>query len=239
MTALLGLATRLGLARLLLITGTRSAEGDLAEFVDAGFAGGVDLIQLRDPDADEAELLAALEVMREVGSRYQGLVSAYESGPLAERFSADLLHLPERGDPAAKARGYLHRWALIGRSCHSRGQIEAALADSDVNYLTVGPAFGGLPGPEAGLALVRYAAQVAPPGDPSAKPWFAVGGITEANLDEVLAAGARRIAVSRAITDASDAEAAAMALKDRLRHAWNEDPAMQNLTLKVFHTPVK
>lgn len=239
MTALLGLATRLGLARLLLITGTRSAEGDLAEFVDAGFAGGVDMVQLRDPDADEAELLAALKVLREVGYRYQGLVSVYESGPLAERFSADLLHLPERGDPAVKARGYLHKWALIGRSCHSFAQIDAAVADPDVNYLTVGPVFGGLPGPEDGLELVRYAARVASPGDPAAKPWFAVAGITVANLDEVLAAGARRVAVSRAITDAADPEAAAMALKDRLRHAWNEDPAMQNLTLKVFRSPVK
>ena len=101
MTALLGLATRLGLARLLLITGTRAEAGDLAEFVDAAFAGGVDLMQLRDPEASEAELLAALNVMREVGYRYQGLVSVFESGPLAESFAADLLHLPERGDPAA------------------------------------------------------------------------------------------------------------------------------------------
>lgn len=236
MTALLGLATRLGLARLLLITGTRREAGDLAEFVDAAFAGGVDLMQLRDPDADQAEQLAALKVMREVGYRYQGLVSAFESGPLAESFSADLLHLPERGAPAAEARGYLHKWALIGRSCHSRGQIDAALADADVNYLTVGPVFGGLPIGNGGLDLVRHAAEVLPPSDPNAKPWFAVGGVTAANLDEVLAAGARRIAVSRAITDAADPEAAAMALKERLRRAWNEDPAMQNLTLKLFRS---
>lgn len=58
--------------------------------------------------------------------------------------------------------------------------------------------------------------------------------MTAANLDEVLAAGARRVAVTRAITEAEDAEAAAMALKDRLRRAWNEDPEMQGLTLKVF-----
>lgn len=234
-TALLGLATRLGLARLLLITGTRSEESDLAEFVDACFAGGADLVQLRDPDADQAALLAALKAIREVGYRYQGLVSVYESVPLAEQFQADLLHLPERGDSAAQARGHLHQWALIGRSCHSRAQIDAAVADPDVNYLSVGPVHGGLPPGDGGLALVRYAAQVAPPSDPKSKPWFAVGAITASNLDEVIAAGARRIAVSRAITDASDPEAAAMALKDRLRHVWNEDPAMQSLTLKVFH----
>lgn len=236
MTALLGLATRLGLARLMLITGTRAEVGDLAGFVDAGFAGGVDLVQLRDPDKDDVALLAALKVMREVGYRYQGLVSVYDSGALAEQFEADLLHLSERGEKAAAARAHLHQWGLIGRSCHSATQIDAALADPDVNYLTVGPVYGGLPMGDAGLALVRHAARVAPPSSVDAKPWFAVGGITAANLDEVLDAGARRVAVSRAITEADDPEAAAMALKDRLRHLWNEDPAMQNLTLKMFQS---
>lgn len=233
MTALLGLATRLGLARLLLITGTRSEEGDLDSFVDAAFAGGVDIMQLRDLGADDDALLAALTVMRNAGHRYQGLVSVYESSRLAERFSADLLHLPERGEVARKARRRLHQWALVGRSCHDEAQVDAALADPDVNYLTVGPVFAGLT-PDCGLELVRYATKVAPPSDPSAKPWFAVGGVTAATLDTVLAAGAKRIAVSRAITSAHDPEAAAIALKDRLRHAWNADPAMQALTLQVF-----
>ncbi|MGC3995822.1 MAG: thiamine phosphate synthase [Propionicimonas sp.] len=233
MTALLGLATRLGLARLLLISGAREDEGDLAEFADASFAGGVDIMQLRDPSADDEALLAALRVMRKAAQRYQGLVSVYQSGPLAQEFQADLLHLPERGDTAARAREYLHEWALVGRSCHSAEQVDAALADPDVNYLTVGPVFGGLT-PDSGLDLVRYAASVAPPSDASAKPWFAVGGITAGTLDKVLSAGARRIAVSRAVTAAGNPEAAAISLKDRLRHAWNTDPAMANLTLQVF-----
>lgn len=235
-TALLGIATRLGLARLLLITDTRSEQSDLAEFVDAAFAGGVDILQVRDNDADEVALLEALGRAREVALRYQGLVGAFESIELAEDFKADLLHLSERGPAAAVARPHLHEWAVIGRSCHSRAQIDAALADPDVGYLTVGPVYDGFPSAHGGLALVRYAAQVAPPGNPAAKPWFAVGGVTRTNLDEVLAGGARRIAVSRAISDAADPEAAAMALKDRLRRAWNEDPAMQSLTLKLFRS---
>jgi thiamine-phosphate pyrophosphorylase len=233
MTALLGLATRLGLARLLLITGTRTEQADLPAFADACFAGGVDLMQLRDPSADHDQLLTALTAMRKVALHYQGLVAVYGSAPLAQEFGADVLHLPERGIPAAEARGYLHEWALVGRSCHSRGQVDAALADPNVNYLNVGPVFGGLT-QDGGLDLVRHAAEVAPPGDAASKPWFAVGGITAGTLDQVLAAGARRISVSRAITSASDPEAAAISLKDRLRHAWNEDPAMANLTLQVF-----
>lgn len=234
MTALLGIATRLGLARLLLITDTRSEQGDLSEFADAGFAGGVDIVQLRDPDATPESAVAALRVLREVAQRYQGLVSVYESVDQAREFNADLLHLSERGPAAASARPALHQWALIGRSCHSPEQVDAALADEQVNYLTVGPVYGALPGPGGGLDLIRYAAGAAAPGSLSSKPWFAVGGVTVQNLDEVLAAGARRVAVTRAISDAADPEAASVALKDRLRRAWNEDPAMQSLSLKVF-----
>ena len=227
----MGLATRLGLARLLLITGTRSGPDDLAGFADAAFSGGVDLLQLRQTGAEEDELLACLQALRAVAYRYQGLVSAYESGHLAQRFDADLLQLPERGMSAAKARDFLHEYALVGRSCHGPSAIDAALADPQVDFLTVGPVF---PDAGPGLALVRYAEQAAPPSDPAAKPWFAITGITIDNLDQVLAAGARRVAVSRAITEADDPAAAAHALKDRLRRAWNDDPAMQDLTLKMF-----
>lgn len=233
MTALLGLATRLGLARLLLITGARTEQGDLPEFADACFAGGVDLMQLRDPSADHDHLLTALTVMRSAALRYQGLVAVYESGPLAKEFGADVLHLPERGIPASEARGYLHEWALIGRSCHTREEVNAALADPNVHYLNVGPVFAGLTA-DGGLDLVRYTAEVAPPGALASKPWFAVGGITAGTLDQVLSAGARRISVSRAITSADDPEAAAISLKDRVRHAWNDDPAMAHLTLELF-----
>lgn len=234
MTALLGLATRLGLARLLLMTGTRSGDGDLEEFIDACFAGGVDMVQLRDPAATADQLLAALQVMRSVGYRYQGLVSVYDSTSLAQRFGTDLLHLSAHGEKAARARRHLHQYALIGRSCHSVAEIDAAVADPDVNYFTAGPVFEPSGTGRDGLDLVRHATAVASPGDPEAKPWFAITGITVDNLDDVLAAGARRIAVSRAITEADDHEAAAHALKERLRKAWNEDPVMADLTLKMF-----
>jgi thiamine-phosphate pyrophosphorylase len=68
----------------------------------------------------------------------------------------------------------------------------------------------------------------------SAKPWFAIGGINAENLDEVLAAGARRVCVVRPITQASDPEAAARALSDRLREAWQRDPAMERYTFAAL-----
>jgi thiamine-phosphate pyrophosphorylase len=64
--------------------------------------------------------------------------------------------------------------------------------------------------PAVGAALVRYAAAHA------AVPFFAIGGLNEANVDEVLDAGARRIVVLRAIADADDPEGAARALRAKL-----------------------
>jgi len=84
----------------------------------------------------------------------------------------------------------------------------------DVDYFCVGPCWPTptKPGREApGLDLVRAVAGMRPE-----KPWFAIGGIDEARLGEVLEAGARRIVVVRAITDASDPAAAARRLKSDL-----------------------
>ncbi|NUT47887.1 MAG: thiamine phosphate synthase, partial [Saccharothrix sp.] len=84
-------------------------------------------------------------------------------------------------------------------------------ADADVDYFSVGPCWATptKPGREpAGLDLVRHAAVTA--GD---KPWFPIGGIDPARLPEVLAAGARRVAVVRAIGGADDPRRAAAELK--------------------------
>lgn len=229
MTALIGLQARLRLARLYLCTDARSERGDLAEFCAAAFAGGVDILQIRQKDMDPDEELEALEVARRAAARHQALVCVNDSPRLAGEFSADVLHLGQTDGSSRKARRQLHRWALIGRSTHEPAQTDGAIEDDDADYFCVGPVYATPTKPDyrpAGLDLVRYAAQAAPPSDISAKPWFAIGGIDLGNLDEVLAAGARRVCVVRAITQADDPEAAARELSSRLREAWQSDPSM-------------
>lgn len=228
MTVLLGVAARMRLARLLLITDLRTTQGDLPEFVAATLAAGVDIVQLRDPKAADEQVAVAFGRVREVVLERKALLGLYDALEVARQVQADVLQLSERGADAARARESVHPWAQLGRSCHSRRQVDAALADPQVNYLTIGPVVGGLFG-AGGLDLVQYAAGQAPPSDPAAKPWFAVGGITGENLDDVLAAGARRVAVSRAITDAVDPAAAAAELKHRLVAAWKDDPGMDQI----------
>ena len=231
MTVLMGIATRLRLARLLLITDLRA--DDLAGFVAATVSAGVDIVQLRDPRADAEALAAGFATARAHLTNADALLGLYDALELAHQANADLLQLSERGADTAQARADVHQWAVLGRSCHSRHQVDAALADPEVNFLTVGPVEGGLFG-VGGLDLVRYAAAQAPATDPASKPWFAVGGVTAENLDDVLAAGARRVAVSRAITAAENPAEAARALKARLVQAWKNDPGMESVIFGAF-----
>ena len=233
----MGLETRLRLSRLYLCTDARREQGDLADFLEAAFAGGVDIVQIRQKQMDPDDELEALEVARTVAARHQGLVCVNDSAKLAGRFQADMLHLGQTDGSAKAARRHLHEWALLGRSTHAPKQTDQAIDDDRVSYFCVGPVYATATKPDyepVGLDLVRYAARVAPPSEVAAKPWFAIGGITVDTIGEVIAAGARRVCVVRPITQASDPQAAAQALSDRLHDAWRSDPAMQRYSLAAF-----
>jgi thiamine-phosphate pyrophosphorylase len=237
MTALMGLDARLRLAKLYLITDARTEQGDLAEFLKAAFAGGVDIVRIRQKGmAPEAEL-EVLEVARAAAMLHQNIVCVNDSPALAGKFHADMLHLGQADGPSAPARAQLHPWAILGRSTHTIAEIDAAIADKDVDYLTVGPVYATSLQPDyppVGLGPVRHAAPVAPVSEITSKPWFAIGGIGLDTIDEVIEAGARRVCVVSAITRAADPQKAAQQLKRRLQAAWNADPAMESYTLQAL-----
>jgi thiamine-phosphate pyrophosphorylase len=232
----MGLDARLRLARLYLCTDTREEQGDLADFLAAAFAGGVDIVQIRQKGMAAEQELAALELARVAAEPYQGIVCVNDSAELAGRFQADMLHLGQKDGPPSTARKPLHRWAIIGRSTHEPKQVDRALRDDDVDYFCVGPIYATPTKPAAepvGLDLVRYAARKAPVAKITSKPWFAIGGISRENIDEVIEAGARRVCVVRAITEASDPERAARELHARLQAAWHADPDMQSYVFQA------
>ena len=126
---------------------------------------------------------------------------------------ADVLHLGQDDLPLALARDIVGPDPLFGRSTHDEQQLAVSVTE-DVDYFCVGPCWPTptKPGRTApGLELVRAAAATG-----TDKPWFAIGGIDLARVPEVVAAGARRIVVVRAITAAEDPAAAAQALKQAL-----------------------
>ncbi len=230
MTVLKGLDTRLKLAKLHLITDTRAKQGDLKDFLVAAISGGVDLVELRDPQATDDELVEALELARSIALQLDAGVIVGGSLGAAERFGADYLHLGAAA--GAVDRGGLSEFAIVGRSVHSEEQVRAASEDDAIGWMLVGPVYGAAKLNLQGLDLVRRAAEVAPVGE--GKPWFAVGSINEKNLAEVVEAGALRVSVSGAITAAKDPQAAAERIKAVLQQAWNARPELEQFSIKVF-----
>ncbi|MDD4868241.1 MAG: thiamine phosphate synthase [Mycobacterium sp.] len=218
-------ATRLTAARLYLCTDARRERGDLVEFADAALAGGVDIIQLRDKGSaaerrfgplEARDELAACEILADAARRHDALFAVNDRADIARAAGADVLHLGQRDLPPDIARDIVGPDPLLGLSTHDAEQLAAA-ASGAADYFCVGPCWPTptKPGRRApGLQLVRAAARSG-----GAKPWFAIGGIDEARLPEVLDAGARRIVVVRAITAADDPRAAAQRLKSALTAA--------------------
>lgn len=215
-----GIRTRLEEARLYLCTDARTERGDLAEFADAALAGGVDIIQLRDKSPSGAPLearqeLAALEVLAETCVRHGALLAVNDRADVALAAEADILHLGQDDLPVEVARRILGEHIAIGRSTHDVVQADSAATEPGVDYFCTGPVWTTptKPGrPAAGIDLVRHAAEHRGHG----RPWFAIGGIGLDNIDEAVAAGAERVVVVRAITEAEDPRAAAEALRARL-----------------------
>ena len=224
---------RLALAGLYLCTDARRERGDLAEFADAALAGGVDIIQLRDKGSageqrfgplEARQELAVLETLADAAQRHGALLAVNDRADIAAAAAADVLHLGQDDLPLHIARGIAGPRPIIGRSTHDAGQVTTAL-DEPVDYFCVGPCWPtptkpGRPAP--GLDLVRSTAalETAPESaSKTTKPWFAIGGIDADRLPEVLAAGARRVVVVRAITAADDPCAAAAELKSALTAA--------------------
>lgn len=208
------LRERLDASLLYLCTDARTERGDLAEFTDAALAGGVDIVQLRDKGLEAREEIAALEVMREACERHGALLAVNDRADIARAVRADVLHLGQRDLPVPLARDIVGADTVIGRSNNDIAAASASAEEAGSDYFCVGPTWATptKPGrPAAGLSLVERTAALG-----ADRPWFAIGGIDATTIDEVLAAGARRVVVVRAVTEAEDPRAAAAALRARL-----------------------
>ncbi|TFD82635.1 thiamine phosphate synthase [Cryobacterium fucosi] len=205
----------LGHAQLYLCTDARSGRGDLAEFLDAAFAGGVDIIQLRDKTLEAAEELELLTVLREVAERHGKLWAVNDRADVAAVAGAPVFHVGQTDLPLAHARRLLGTDTVIGLSSHSPEQIDNALTATSLDYFCVGPIWATptKPGRAAvGSQLIRYAAErVSATG--ATLPWYAIGGIDHGNIEQVVDAGATRVVVVRAITEADDPAEAATRLR--------------------------
>ncbi|MFF2454231.1 thiamine phosphate synthase [Isoptericola sp. NPDC058082] len=205
---------RLADARLYLCTDAREDRGDLENFLHAALAGGVDVVQLRDKTLDVARELEVQAVVARVAAEHGALWAVNDRADVAGLTGAPVVHMGQRDLPVPAVRSLLGPGPVLGRSTHSAAQAAEAEADPDVDYFCVGPLWATptKPGRAAvGLDLLREVAATRP-----TTPWFAIGGIDAERLDAVLDAGASRVVVVRAITQAPDPGRAARELRERL-----------------------
>jgi thiamine-phosphate pyrophosphorylase len=215
---------RLGAVRVYFVCDARPRGADPEPLLRAALDGGAGMLELREKSADDdAWLIDAARPFRRA-CEAQGVPFILNDRPdLVEECGADGVHVGQEDTPVADAREGLGTEYLVGLSTHSPEQIDAACSappDARPDYISVGPVWEtptkeGRPG--TGLELLEQAAREA------TLPWFAIGGIDTSNVGDVVAAGAERIVVVRAVRDADDPAAATRALRDALdagREAW-------------------
>jgi len=188
------------------------AAGDLPALLRAAIAGGVEIFQLREKHLADDELTATARSAQALCEQLSALFIVNDRPDIALAASADGVHVGQDDMPPAAVRELVGADMLIGLSTHSPQEIDAVDA-SVVDYIGVGPIHETptKPGrPAVGTQLVEYAAAHSP------VPFFAIGGLHEGNLAQVLAAGATRACVLRAIAAADDPEQAARELHEQL-----------------------
>ncbi|HXS47310.1 MAG TPA: thiamine phosphate synthase [Solirubrobacterales bacterium] len=203
---------RLRTARLYFVCEALPGGRDPEALLQAALGGGADIVQLREKALGRDEIERSAQTFRRLCDTYSALFIVNDDPYLAQSCDADGVHLGQDDMAAGEAREILGTEAIVGLSTHSEQQL-AASGEQPVDYVSVGPIWEtptkeGRPG--VGLGLVEHAASNAP------HPFFAIGGIDAANASEVVAAGALRLGVVRAIRDADDPAAAAAALRRAL-----------------------
>lgn len=199
-----------GKPTLYLVAPARLAAGALADLVPELAEAGVDIVQLREKELGDDDVLRTAEPILAACRAADVPFILNDRPDLAAKLGADGVHVGQEDMPVPAARQT--SGGVVGLSTHTRQQIVAA-EPLRPDYIAVGPVFETptkLGRPAVGTELLGFAAGVA------SVPWFAIGGIDATNIAEVMAAGARRVVVVRAITEAKDPVAAAAALKAEL-----------------------
>ncbi len=189
--------------------------GDIEEAVRQAVAGGVNLVQLREPDAGAGELLELTRKLK-AATRGRALLIVNDRIDVANAAEVDGVQLPEDGLPTRAARGLVGRYNVIGRSVHDLDVARAAI-DEGADFALVGTIYKSTSHPDVKPAGVKLIEDIT---KDSSFPVLAIGGITADKVEEVVKAGAAGVAVVSAIGGSEDMKAAAEELSKALKEAW-------------------
>jgi thiamine-phosphate pyrophosphorylase len=199
---------RLARSRLYLVLEARPGGRDPSALLDAALRGGTDIVQLRDKELPDDDLVRAAEPFRRACEGHGALFVLNDRPELVKRTGADGVHVGQADMPLAEAQRLVGSDRIVGLSATTPAELHG-----EPDYFGVGAIYGTPTKPDSeagGLELVRAAR------DALRLPWFAIGGIDEQTIDEVVVHGAPGVAVVRALRDVSDPEASARALRAKL-----------------------
>ncbi len=205
---------KLAAAKLYLLVDGQASSDDLAAVVTPVLAAGVDIVQLRDKTLKDRELLSRARTLRAI-TRGKCLFIVNDRPDIAALADADGVHVGQDELTVKDARTIVGVHKLIGVSTHTLAQAEAAVNDG-ADYLGCGPTFPSHTKQFTDFPGIDFLREVA---GKIHLPAFAISGITQQTLPEVLRAGFRRIAVSGAVLNALDPASAASALRAALEAA--------------------
>ena len=203
---------RLRSVRLYVLITEKLCRHDWLETAAAAIRGGAGCLQLREKEQDDAELLRRAGQLRELTARQNVLLAINDRPDVAKLARADILHVGQGDLSVAQARRVAGTSVLVGKSTHTIGQFEAALAE-EPDYLAVGPMFPSDTKPQDHIAGPELLAEAA---KRTQLPLVAIGGITADNAATVIQAGASCICVCAAVIAADDPEAAARDIVSKL-----------------------
>jgi thiamine-phosphate pyrophosphorylase len=185
---------------------------DPIKVAEAAIRGGADCIQWRDKQASDRDFLEVAHALRRLTQRMGVLFVVNDRVSVAQLVGADAVHVGHMDLTVEEVRQLVGDSMAIGRSTHSLSQALQAQRDG-ADYIGVGPVFATPTKPDypaVGLSLIQEVARSIQ------IPWMAIGGIDQSTLPLVISAGARRVAVVRAVVAHPDPETAARSLKARL-----------------------
>lgn len=200
--------------KLYLVTNSDNFESDeiFLDKVALSIKSGVDIVQLREKNTTSKRFIYLAQRIRELTSHFGAAFIVNDRVDIAKISNADGVHLGQDDIPVSYAREILGDNAIIGVSTHCPEHAKKAITGG-ADYIGVGPVFKTPTKPSkdpVGLEYVKWAA------DNVNIPFFAIGSIDTANIKEVVQAGAKRVAVIRAIMYVDDIESNCKILKSAL-----------------------
>jgi thiamine-phosphate pyrophosphorylase len=183
--------------------------------------GGVDCVQLRAKDIEGRKLYMVAREFVEICQSYNVLSIINDRVDIAVTVGADGVHLGRHDLSIEQARELELRPLIIGKTTHSLEQLHE-ICHTRPTYVSLGPVYSTATKPDLRAVGLNYVTAGIKELKDSGIGHVAIGGITTGNVEEVLKAGAKTIAVCSAVTEDADPRGTCQILKEKIT-AYNEE----------------